>query len=557
MNARTAAVALIVTVLHAPVLRAQPSFFSETVEVRVTNVDAIVTDEHGNPVAGLTREDFEIYENGRRQEISNFAEVRETVPAGTLAAAAPQSVAADAATARDFRPRVITLFIDNATLEMGNRNAVLPQLREFLTTNVRPGDAVGIYVWANGLIAHLELTDDHKAIMNALDKLATVAARGNRGSRAEFEREIDDLIATYLPEKPFMSQAISIAAAYALRGTAETRQKSEALKSVISSLRGVEGRKVLVLLTEQLSTNPGEYTFYFLDSIHEQFAVPEVLRPQSEARHYVLHDLASDIAAAANSAGVTLYPINALGMTTDDDTVRDASQRVFMPTRTGAHTDTSTATLRALAQDTGGRAMAGSSNWKLAFDTIANDLGIYYSLGYRTSGERKDRMKKVEVRVRNKRYSVRTRKAIVEQTVATEMNDAVTSALFHSRDNNDLGIRASIGEAAPAGANLVHPLTVTIPTSTLTLIPDGTDLVGSFSIFTAFLRSDGAVSKVGKQTHQFRFPAASLSRRRQVTVKLDVTADARVGAISLGIMDEASRATGFQVIKLPTHSAGL
>lgn len=39
---------------------------------------------------------------------------------------------------------------------------------------------------------------------------------------------------------------------------------------------------------------------------------------------------------------------------------------------------------------------------------------------------------------------------------------------------------------------------------------------------------------------------------KQVTVKLDVTADSRVSAISVGVMDEASSATGFALVKLDT-----
>lgn len=555
MNARTAVLALIVTVSLAPASFAQP-VLTETVEVRVTNVDAIVTDRNGKPVRGLTKDDFEIYENGKKQEISNFLELAESSAPAVVAAAPAEPAAANAEAPVDTRPRVITVFIDNATLQMGNRNAVVPTLREFLHTHVRPGDAVGMYIWSNGLHAHLDMTDKREKINKALDNIGTIVARGSSDWRADFEREIEDLIATYVPEKPTMHAAISIAASYALRSTSEMRQKSEALKSVISSMRGLQGRKVLVLLTQQLSTNPAEETFYFLDSIHEQFLFPEVLRPQTEARHYELHNLSTNIAAAANAAGVTLYPINAAGVTTDVG-MRDASQTVFMPTRTGSNLDTSSATLQSIAEDTGGRAVTGSSNWQLAFNNIANDLGVYYSLGYRTGGERQDRVKKVEVRLKNKDYSVRTRKTIVEQTVATEMNDAVTSALFHNRENNDLGVRTQIGEATMKGKKLVHPLIVAVPTSTLTLIPDGADFVGSFTVFTAFLRSDGEVSKVGKETHQFRVNGATLEKKKSVAVKLDVAADKRVTAISVGVMDEASRATGFQVIKLPTFSAGL
>ena len=83
---------------------------------------------------------------------------------------------------------------------------------------------------------------------------------------------------------------------------------------------------------------------------------------------------------------------------------------------------------------------------------------------------------------------------------------------------------------------------------------DQADLTGKFTVYTAFLRSDGAVSAVGRQTQEFRFPADSLEKRKAVMVKLDVTVDARVDAISVGVMDEASSATGFVLVKLGTEA---
>jgi hypothetical protein len=43
------------------------------VEVEYVEVDAIVTDKQGNVVRDLTREDFEIYEAGKRQRIDLFS----------------------------------------------------------------------------------------------------------------------------------------------------------------------------------------------------------------------------------------------------------------------------------------------------------------------------------------------------------------------------------------------------------------------------------------------------------------------------------------------------
>src|SRR5687768_11333164 len=50
---------------------AEQTFF-EVIDVRVVNVEVVVTDREGKPVPGLAREDFELLENGRPVEINYF-----------------------------------------------------------------------------------------------------------------------------------------------------------------------------------------------------------------------------------------------------------------------------------------------------------------------------------------------------------------------------------------------------------------------------------------------------------------------------------------------------
>ena len=61
----------------------------ETIEVSIVNVDTVVTDKQGRRVHGLRKEDFEIYENGVRQPITNFAEYasERKAPSATAATA--------------------------------------------------------------------------------------------------------------------------------------------------------------------------------------------------------------------------------------------------------------------------------------------------------------------------------------------------------------------------------------------------------------------------------------------------------------------------------------
>ncbi|HEX8618553.1 MAG TPA: VWA domain-containing protein [Thermoanaerobaculia bacterium] len=536
--------------------------FGETVEVRVTNVEAIVTDRQGKPVTGLTKDDFEVYEDGARQEITHFEEIADT------RGKAAGSVPSNATEAADPRRRLITVLIDLASLEPENRAAVLPQLQNFLTTNMRPGDAAAIFTWGNSLTVELQPTSDATAIANAISKVAAYTPKRTDWWRDELQFNIESLLynsdihrgeRAARGEGPEYVQAIAIARRSAERAVAEMRQKAEAMKSILATLRGEQGRKVLVLLTQSLSTNPAEEAFYFLSTYRSKFKDGMTLRPAQEARKYAMPNLAAEVAAAANSAGVTLYPLHTAGKFTEIGDVEankgGTNAGVFtQPPRllreAPTFTDPRLLTLSAVSNETGGRAIAGSGNWKGAFDAVSTELNTYYSLAYSAQGPREDRIREIEVRPKNKAYQVRTRRSLVEQTVATAMKDIVAANLFQPSAMNDLAVTASVGTATAAGADLVHPLTVTIPTAKLKLIPDGTDLVGKLLVFVSFLRADGAVSTVGPQVQQFRFPAASLARRKEVTVKLDVTADAQVGAMSIGVLDDPSQGTGFAVVKL-------
>ncbi len=352
-----------------------------------------------------------------------------------------------------------------------------------------------------------------------------------------------------IPRKPEWWLGIGEARAYAMRASHEMKQRIEALKSVIAWRRGAEGRKILVLLTGEFPINPAEEPFLYLDAIRDKFEGP-YSSAIVEAGQFRIPSLVEEITSVANSSGVTLYPIDAAGK--DSGMVdRDASS---VPRVLDTMVSTQAAlmpTLRLMAEDTGGVALTGSDNWKLAFDTISNDLDTYYSLGYRSTGERQDRMKKIEVRLKDKRHNVRTRRAVIEKTLATEMQDAVAANLFRPSSTNEMEIEAVTGAAAQQGAEAVLiPVTVTFPMDNLTLVPDGDDLMGRFAVYAAFLRQDGAVSKVARQGGEVRFPAKDLRFRREVTVKIDVTADAQTNGLSVGVLDEMSGATGFAGVTL-------
>ena len=56
-----------------------PELFSDVIDVRVVNVEAVVTDRKGNRVRGLTANDFELLVDGEPAPIAYFTEIDEGI----------------------------------------------------------------------------------------------------------------------------------------------------------------------------------------------------------------------------------------------------------------------------------------------------------------------------------------------------------------------------------------------------------------------------------------------------------------------------------------------
>ena len=557
-------ICLVISLIGVPAFP-QETFFSETIEIRVINVDVIVTKD-GKPVSGLTKDDFVIYENRRKQEITNFTEFRGTSGEPALAAgAAPQSAPAPTP---DTRTRRVVLFLDASSLQLFNRQRIIEPMRYFLRTGLRPNDQVMIVEWKRGLAIRLPFTNDISAALKTLDALADSESLG---SQAAMERQRVEEQLTRMPAelkqalgsgsrqiemKPDIQLGLDVARAYAQNLQAEMHARVGALESVVAGMRGLEGRKALVYVTENLTADPARPIFELLNQIKDGFEGSSTFNPTAEAARYADRLIVKELADTANSSDVTLYPISASGLNAElPSSGADPNRGEYtMAARSVERPDATFQTLQQIAGLTGGRALTGSNDFQLAFETVATDLSTYYSLGYRSQGERIDSVRTIDVKLRRPQPGllVRARQSFVEKSLTSEMSDAVAANLFYPVSHNDLAVSMSAGTPAPAAdrRKVVVPVQIKVPTAGLTLIPDGQDLVGRFSSFTAFVRRDGRVSEVARLQHQLRFPAASLKRRREILVKVDITMDPRTEGISVGVMDDVSHVTGFVKIGL-------
>ncbi|HKO56769.1 MAG TPA: VWA domain-containing protein, partial [Thermoanaerobaculia bacterium] len=108
--------------------------YVETFDVQVNNVDVVVADRHGKPVAGLRQEDFEILEDGVSQPLSNFSAY------SSAASARTDSASPNADNAQAPVTRKLVFVIDAMSLHPVTRRTLQRQLGQFVTNMMRNGD---------------------------------------------------------------------------------------------------------------------------------------------------------------------------------------------------------------------------------------------------------------------------------------------------------------------------------------------------------------------------------------------------------------------------------
>jgi len=565
--------------------------YGETLEVRVINVDVVVTDRSGKPVTGLTKDDFELFGNGKRKEISNFLEVNERSAASASAATAPSGAAAPMPSER----RHLILFVDNTSLQPFNRDRVLTAMQTFIESTMRSNDVAMVVSWNPGLKQDQPLTGNRALVIAKLQEMMGKTAQGTmlRVSREQTENELLTMLKDYggttfqgggisaaspptvdptnpgggvgslgaiskrgarVDEQPPYDRALGAVRQYANSVMSDTKLKAEALRGLMLAFNGVQGRKALIFVTESFSTQPARQMFEYLDAIKDQFDKGKFQNPRAEITQYNDEPLFQLVTSTANAAGVTLYPISATGVTGGIDGADASDRGGTVGTRPvgkapGKLVEQS---LQELAAATGGLAVTGTNDFALGLNRIADDLTMYYSLGYRADVPKADAAEKLEIRVKKPGLAVRYRETHVQKAAPAEIADTMSANLFAGLQKNDLGVTVRLGASVPKDdyENIV-PVIVTIPVTSLTWVPDGNDVTGKFAIFAGFTRKDGTSSKVSKVEYPLRFPAASMQDRRNISVKISMTMNRTTENVSVGVLDETSNATGFATAKLP------
>jgi VWFA-related protein len=521
----------------------------ENIDVRVINVDVVVTDRKGVPITGLTKDDFEIYENGQPKVLTNFYEVvgQKAVNAAIIPAEgqkAQEAVKAQKEEIPEQMRRRVIFFIDNLSLAPFNRNRVFTQIKEFAKNVLRPGDEAMVATYNRSLKVRAPFTRDLTTINQTLDSLAGESSFGlsNKSEARDVRSRIHDAQS--------YDEAIADARSYAESVMHDLRTSVESINGLMATLAGVEGKKVLVLTSEGFFIQPGRDAFQMVEETAKEkgWSSSSMLEGMSyDGSRYI-----ESVAKTANANGITLYTLHAAGLSAGQEGYLAEESKPTPFSVTNAAVTNSTESLQLLAEMTGGLATTNTNNFAQAFKNIERDLDSYYSLGYRAGTERVDRQRSLQVRVKNKNWQVRNRQTFVEKSQFAEMSDRVIANLLYKVKANDLKVRVKTNPPVPQDDLFRVPVEIQIPMDSLTLLPQGESYTGGFSIYIAVANKDGDMSDVTRKTQQVRVPQSDMKTiaGKYYTFSVDLLMEKGVNRISVGVVDDVTNQTGFERVQV-------
>src|SRR5262245_15940646 len=144
------------------------------VRVDLVRTDVVPRDDRGNFVADLSKNDFEIYEDGVKQDITSM-----TLSAGgrvTNLLAPPPVLAAEGLilppprAVNDVSGRVFIFFVDDLHLQFHNTGRVRDIFKKIGKTLLHDGDLFGIVSTGTSSLS-VQLTYDKRRLDEAIDKI--------------------------------------------------------------------------------------------------------------------------------------------------------------------------------------------------------------------------------------------------------------------------------------------------------------------------------------------------------------------------------------------------
>lgn len=400
------AVLLATAASHAQIGSAQKPQATFKADVNLVEVHAVVTNDRGEFVGDLSKDDFEVYESGRLQAPTVFQLVDTPVPNAEPRPAELLVEPDVRATVSRFEGRLYVLLLDDLHTTTLRSHLVRGAARRFVERHLADGDLAAIVYTSGRADAAQELTPSRRLLLAAVDRF-----HGQKLPSATAER-----LAVHLNDR----ENERAAAGESGDGSSNTSSSPAATRAddPYDSERGMNAQRALDAIrnvAQWMSDVPGRRKSLVLFSEGIDYDIYDVFNNRSASS--IMQD-ARDAIAAAQRANVTIYAVDPRGLTdlgdeaitiaslSDDPSVDYGTSRGFQRELLMAQES-----LIALAEETGGIAVVRNNDVAGGLSRVVRDTSRYYVIGYVTDPTvSPGKFRQIEVKVRRPGLKVRARR---------------------------------------------------------------------------------------------------------------------------------------------------
>ena len=484
-----------------------PGAFGEVIDVRVVNLEVVVTDKSGERVPSLGPESFRLLVDGEEIPIEFFSEVRDGVAMSTTGVEAGMELAPGTRPGEPVETSYL-LFIDDYFSIKRDRDIVLDDMIEQIGS-LAPQDQVAVVAFNGRDMSMLSSwTSSVPEIRDVLEKAKERPAKGLQ--RISERNRFDDTLQTTLvseflryddrqvnldtyltPEERFFASMLA----------GQVERAVGAAAATLRSFAQPPGRKVMLLAS-------GGWPF-----LPAEFVVSDVRRTVFDNQVPGGGELFRPLTETANRLGYTIYTVDVPGM---DRSSGDISGRLpggdgFRRSRDSGIIDQRGRlgrgaefvreqeihySLHFVAAETGGKALLNSDR-RSAFDTARSDTRSYYWLGFTPSWQGDDSYHDIKIELTDPSLRVRSREGFLDLSRVEETSMQVESSLLFGTPPSTDPLKLTFGRPEKAGRRKMQvPLRVEIPLDKVVFLPTAEGHQARLELRVAVIDSTGSRAEI-------------------------------------------------------------
>jgi len=361
--------------------------FAQSYEVSVTSLSVWIkaTDSSGKPVEGLTANDFEIYEDGQKMNITCF---EESAPENVAIAGPSEKVEV---TGPQEAPKKIAIYLDLFNTNSQEFANVRPRIQQFLDQiATKNWEVMLAALLPNGKLGIISpFTKDIPAVRSVLMKAPTNTQRdaADKSRQKQMENALQEVLdSDPRAQDAALQNAYTLAGSFAKQEKVGTDYSLAAISSFAGYLAQTQGNEHIVVLfvSGGINIDPGRIYYDMCYKVAEglgftndptTFGMSFQANPESNRD---IQELIRSSIGKMNRHNVTVYAVNTRGMYSSDN----ASQSPILNNSDSSLIRDLQDTMSQISQETGGLSFENSRNFKVGFDQIFTDLGQQYLICY-------------------------------------------------------------------------------------------------------------------------------------------------------------------------------